>query len=167
MLLLEGWSAVIRDTAIADMEVPPSVASVAEAQSRIGWDQLLKGRLSIAWSQVQQECLGAFDGKKNGITWAASVCKWMLQSWLELWSIRNGERHGRDALTRAEARRQQVLRELEIAHSYKDDIMPHHNWILDKPIEEKKQQRTHALRIWLGSNVPILKESYKERLATG
>ena len=168
VLLLEGWSAVINDRSFSDMDAPVSVEHVAQAQTRIGWDQLLKGRLSISWSQSQQQHLGAFDGKKNGVTWATSVSKWMLLSWLELWNIRNGARHGKDRATRTEAIRQQVIREVELAYSkYKDQVQPRHDFILETPLEQKKQHRTSALKMWLGWAVPVLEESYKERLATG
>ena len=166
-LLLEGIKAKIEGRADHTINVPPTAQTIHEAQQEIGWDQILKGRMSSQWSTEQQHHLGRFDKQKNGMTWATDVIQLILESWLQVWDLRNGDRHGRDAQTKAQARRAQAIRELELAYEYKDLILAHHNWILGVPLDQKKNLTTHAIRMWLSSFVPILEESYKEQLNTG
>ncbi len=168
-LLLEGIKSVIEDRAPSTIAVPDTdeARAVAAAQEAIGWTELWKGRLSNEWSKMQQKHLGAFDRKKNGQTWTITMAQTILEGWLDLWECRNGERHGRDAQTRAEAQRQQALRELELLYAWKGHVMPRHDWILAKPIEQRQQLKTYNLRVLINSYRPILEESYKERLATG
>ena len=166
-LLLEGVKATIEGRDANTIHVPPSVQDLYTTQTEIGWTQLLKGRISQQWSHEQQRHLGRFDKKNNGMTWATDVIQLILESWLQLWELRNGDRHGRDSQTKAQARRDQAIRELEMAYAFKDQIMPRHNWILSVPLDQKKNLKTHAIRMWLSSFVPILEESYKEQLNTG
>ena len=166
-LLLEGLKSVLEGRASNTIHVPESVTTIAAAQEAIGWTELLRGRLSKAWTQHQQTHLGAFDPKVNGQTWTIDIIQFILESWLELWKSRNGDRHGRDHQSKAQAAKAQAIREMEQLYSYKDNIMPHHNWILDTPMEQRMNLKTYVLRAWINSFKPILEESYKECLATG
>ena len=166
-LLLEGLSSVLEGRDADTIHCPATALPIAQAQKAIGWTEILKGRISRQWSQAQQRHLGAFDRKKNGQTWATDIVQLILEEWLKIWKIRNDDRHGKDKQTKAQAERTQAIRELELAYEYKDHILPHHNWILETPFEQRKNLRTHSLRVWLSNYVPILRESYKERLATG
>ena len=166
-LLLEGVKSLLEGRPSKSIHCPPTALPVAEAQSAIGWKEVLKGRLSREWSKAQQRHLGAFDRKKNGQTWATDIAQLLLEGWLELWQLRNDDRHGRDVQTKAQAQCTQALRELKLAYEFKEKILTHHNWILDTPINQRQNLRTYALRAWLNNYVPILRESYHERLATG
>ena len=167
-LLLEGLKALFEDRDPTTINFPASVQHIADSQAGIGWDQILRGRFSEEWAKYQQAHLGQYDPKKNGQTWATTVIQSILTGWLDLWNLRNGDRHGRDNTTRAQAEKVQAVRELEqIYDGYLDQIMPRHNWILTTPLEQRKNLRTHALRLWINCFKPVLEESYKERLETG
>ena len=166
-LLLEGVKASIEGRAADTIHVPESAQDVATRQAAIGWEEALRGRLSQAWSVAQQRHMGAFLPKKNGQTWAASVAQCILSSFIDLWELRNRERHGSDFQTKAQAIRAQTTRELEHLYSWKGQVMPRHNWILATPLDQRKNLRTYAMRAFISNYKPILEESYKERLATG
>ena len=144
-----------------------AAAAVFEAQSAIGWHELLKGRLSQAWAHHQQAFLGTFIPKKNGNAWAVTVAEMMLRGWHNLWTIRNQEWHGRDAQTRAAALRSQAIRELELLYTKKGLIDPRLDWILATPLGQRKNLKTFHMQAFINCFGPILEESYKERLATG
>ncbi len=85
-LLLEGVKSAIEGREPNTIHVPPSTAAIATAQEAIGWDQLLRGRLSKEWQKRQQKHLGAGATRKNnGQTWSTSVSKFLLEQWLQLW----------------------------------------------------------------------------------
>ena len=114
-----------------------------------------------------QRHLGPYDPRKNGMTWTATIAETLLRGWLDLWELRNDDRHGRDAQSKAEAIRQQTLRELELLYGLKGSVMPQHAWILDPPLDQRKTLKTYSIRAFINCYKPILEESYKERLATG
>ena len=167
-LMLEGLTAVFEDRDPTTFNAPASAQSIADSQAGIGWDHVLRGRLSEEWSQHMQAHIGPHDPKKNGQTWATTVIQTILTGWLDLWQLRNGDRHGRDKTTKAQAAKAQAVRELELIYDgHLNQILPHHNWILETPLEQRKNLRTHALRLWINCFKPVLEESYKTRLETG
>jgi hypothetical protein len=167
-LMLEGIMAVIQGRETNTIHIPETVTNIAAAQEAIGWEQVLRGKLSQQWQRRQQAHLGDRATKKdNGQTWATAIITFILEQWKDLWILRNGDRHGRDAQSRAQALNRQAIRELEQLYTLKGEIQPCHDWILQPPLEERKQMRTNVMRAWINSFKPILDESYKERLNTG
>ena len=81
--------------------------------------------------------------------------------------MRNGDRHGRDYKTQAEAAKQQAVREIEQLYEYKGQLLPQHEWILATPLEQQRSKRTYVLRAFISNFGPIIEESYKTRLETG
>ena len=168
-LLLAGLQAVLADGNLEEISVPdtPTARRIAAAQAAIGWPEILKGRLSHEWRKAMQRHLGHYDPWTNGMTWTATIAETLLRGWLDLWELRNADRHGRDARSKAEAIRQQTLRELELLYGLKGSVMPQHAWILDPPLDQRKTLKTYSIRAFINCYKPILEESYKERLATG
>ena len=157
--MLEG-----RDT--TTIEVPESVSHITEAQTSIGWEQLLKGRLAKEWMEYQKQHLGDRATRKNNAnTWATDIITSIFRQWLELWKLRNGDRHGRDYKTQAEAAKKQAVRELEQLYEYKGNVMPQHDWIFESSLEQQQAKWTYILSI---SNFgPVIEASYKTRLNIG
>ena len=166
-LLLDGLDAVLFDKDLTQIPVPPHLEQVALSQSLIGWKHLLRGRISIHWARLQQEYMGDFDPKKNGQTWATTVIQEILQGWLDLWTLRNKDRHGHDHQTKQQAATAQAHRELEQLYSLKGQVLPEHEWLFDIPLQARLGMKTYYIRAYLTNWKPVLEESYKERLATG
>ena len=169
-LLLEGIKSVFEDRDPTTIHCAQSVEHIRDAQSRIGWEQLFRGRLSKEWMSYQQHYLGdKADQKINGQTWSTSIAQLLLQQWLNLWLERNGDRHGRDKQSRDDAARRQAQREVTQLYEYRGSIRDCHNWILSTPLEQQLEKRTYVMRAWISSYGPILRESHEHqtRLETG
>ena len=166
-LMLEGIKSELEGRPSTTIAVPPTEANIAAAQASIGWGAILKGRISNTWSAAQQQHLGEFLPKKNGQTWTIDIIQTILEGMSELWDLRNKDRHGGDAKTKAEAAHAEAVRELEHIYSWKGLVMPNHDWILATPLEQRKNLKTYAMKAFINCYKPILEESYKERLATG
>ena len=163
-LLLEALHSVIRGTQPHQMTVPPSVAAVAEAQDSIGWEHLMHGRLAQQWQQRQQQHLGtSATTRNNGKTWAAAVCTELLSQWMELWLLRNQDRHGRDRQSRQEAERRQAIFEATNLHQLQPDTPQTLQWIFAKPLLQTLQQPTYMIRAFVNSYCPIIQKAIKER----
>jgi hypothetical protein len=166
-LLLEGLQAVFDGRDPTTINCPASVQHVAEAQTAIGWEHILRGRLSQSWAKEQQSHIGAFQPKNNGMTWCTKIISTLLQGWLDLWNLRNGDRHGRDTHTKAQALKAQAIREMEQLYELKGQVLPEHEWLLEVPLQVRRAMKTYYLRAFISSWKTVLEESYKERLATG
>jgi hypothetical protein len=146
------------------------LAHIAESQHGIGWDQLLKGRLSVHWATAQHARMDTSDPKKNGTSWAAEVADFILTKWLELWKSRNDDRHGVDTVTSEQRSREQVNREVRLLYENHDGLVARdREFIFAKPLEDVLKMPVMALRVWVNSYRPLLddEKDYSEDLVTG
>jgi hypothetical protein len=167
-LLLEALHKVIHGEDTSEIPVPPELQGLADAQQAIGWDQLLKGRLSWKWNQIQQHHLGTAATKKdNGLTWATTIIDVIYKQFWILWELRNTDRHGRDAITKAQAEHRQAIRELTQLYDLKHRTAPHHQWILEPDLVTRLSWNSSYMRAWINTFRPILEGGYTDALATG
>ena len=168
---MEGLKSVFDGRAPDSIQHSESVAQIADEQTLIGWGELLRGRLSLQWKMHFEEWYGArATSKRNADTWAAGLSEILMTQWLDAWTDRNADRHGRDRQSREEAARRQAMRETTLLYEqHQGMIEPHLNWILATPLEQRLQNRTYVLRAWISNFGPILKKSheYQTRLETG
>jgi len=78
---------------------------ILQSQNMIGWEQMLKGRMSKEWEKNCDKCARINkDADKNvsGLKWTINIIdetwKWFLNEWQE----RNDKMHGEDKITRAQ-----------------------------------------------------------------
>ena len=87
--------------ALTDRQFPTemihhSCAQAARDQTRIGWDNLLFGRLATNWMMVQAEHLRDISSRKSPERWAADMAYRLLQLSHAMWTALNGILHERD-----------------------------------------------------------------------
>jgi hypothetical protein len=76
-------------------------------QNAIGWDQLYRGRWSIEWSQAHNKFTQTQPTRAclpSGPEWVLSFGRLLMDQWLELWALRNEQRHGKDVATKLQNR---------------------------------------------------------------
>ena len=167
-LLLAGLRAVLQGDTSDTIEVPQGLEELAAAQEAIGWDQLLKGRITIGWSDRQEQYRGNNStAKDNGLTWATDITSALISQWWDLWELRNDDRHGRDRRSQQQAETRQAVRELYQLYDLKPFIPDRFQWILATSVEQRLQWPTYAIRAFINSYKPILEADYSEDLVTG
>ena len=170
-LLVESFYAVLHEQDFNHIPIPHQLASIAFEQAEIGWDQLLKGRMTTQWQQQYEKDLGPskITKKQNGDSWATAIIDFVFKQVWILWNdLRNQDRHGRDRLSREQAEQRQAIYELtQVYDQYRDNIPPHLQWILEPPLETRLHWKTSMMRAWINSFKPILEEGYTDALATG
>jgi hypothetical protein len=68
------------------------------------------------------------------MTWCTKIISNLLQGWLDLWNLQNGDRHGRDSThTKAKALKAQAIREWNNYMSLKDRCSKNMNGYLRFP----------------------------------
>ena len=166
-LMMEGLKSVFDSRDPDTIPVPTALVHVAAAQEQIGWEHILRGRISNLWAKTQQDHLGAFDPRKNGQTWATDIIQLLLEGWMALWKQRNEDRHGKDRATRVQIEKAQAIRELQQLYELKDGVPERHRWLFDTPLLARMNMKTHQIRAYINTWKPILIGSYNERQATG
>ena len=105
---------------------------------------------------------------RTGETWMTTVITTWLQQWLNLWKLRNEDRHGRDDDTRRQAQDNQTIH--EATKFYEENatrVIPNLQWLFETPLTTRTQGNISNLRIWLRTWKPVVEKSYATSLETG
>ena len=77
--------------------VKPEIEDALRSQKKIGWEQMLYGRLSIKWRTAQESWLVRCHSKfKTSTTWAKRLAKLFIHVSWSLWEQRNDMLHNPD-----------------------------------------------------------------------
>ena len=170
-LLLVALESIFYSPTGIDERIPsdPRYNELQAAQERIGWQHFFKGRFSKKFIEFQDRHLGRQrTSKKNGLSWLTGLIDVIFKQWWELWELRNGDRHGRDLQSKAQAVSRQAVRDLELFYDrYQDTAPADLLWIFQEPLEVRKQWPSGSIIQWLNAWEPVLRESYATRLETG
>ena len=115
-LMQAGLTAYFNDTA-NEFQGNEDVMGLTAEQERIGWHQVLLGRMSCKWGQIQTHYLHSTQQTpqhhNHGSRWTQSMIQYIWHEVRLLWNIRNEARHGKDEETRQERELLQVQQETE------------------------------------------------------
>ena len=128
-LLVGGIRSAFDNTAF-QVEGSEEIQALAAAQDHLGWHQVLLGRFSLKWSEMQLAYLqqrGKEVTKYNhGTTWLCQLIHHIWKDLKKLWTLRNEDRHGKDEETKMACRYTQTRRETEWLYSLKEHCLPEH-----------------------------------------
>jgi hypothetical protein len=145
----------------------PHLQGIIATQGAIGWDQLLKGRLSVCWRRNMAEHYRGSDSKGKDLQWSSAMAELMLSQWWKLWTLRNEARHGKDLESKNQAAKRQALREIQQLYELQDSRRIDLQWIYHTPLETIQSWSTSMMRAWINNYRPILLEGYNTALETG
>lgn len=133
---------------------PDRYRELIQTQQAIGWDQLYKARWSKEWRRLQQEYSNARqDGQPqfSGQSWVLGTCRLLMDQWLELWSLRNSERHNKDVELTQQTRFQRLRSELTELYSYRTKVCPDDRKIFYNSMEEhiENHPRMDSIEEWI------------------
>ena len=126
---------------------------------------LLRGRFSIEWSQMQAIYLQdnhLRDRTRSGFIWVTTMIDLLWEQWFDLWKQRNDDRHGRDEATKTQAQHDQVLREITLLYSKRATVLAIDRDLFATPLAEKLQGKTNTLRQWVHTYGPLIKLSVRD-----
>lgn len=159
--------------------IPPISAIVPDAstelikayqsQTQIGWDNLIKGRLSIYWSEIIADHIRRADISSKTMTsdrWAVTLVSELWQGVLTLWDSRNKEMYGQDRETQTTKLKQYLIQEARYLLSQRDMLPLETVPWFQKPLEELSQYSVISLKAWIRNARTIVRLYYKERRAS-
>jgi len=101
-LRAQGTSPEIRDTLLRNLEAwaspsqpePNTTQTPLEAaQSKIGWDRLLDGWLSVYWRTQQEQQWSQVKSRKSSKRWTSALIQKLWDISWDMWEHRNNELH--------------------------------------------------------------------------
>ena len=147
-------------------DYPPTFHSLIVSQYKIGWSHLFRGRWSIEWKQHHEAhatSKGVQGNDADGTRWVRIYGKLFLQAWLDVWDIRNKERHGKDIAIQKEKRRASLLSQLRELYTFKSKVNPAHRHIFLGSPEDHIIARPNldGLEDWINTFSPAIYSSAK------
>ena len=155
-LLIEGFLSWVDNRPIPPLYITnPDFQSLCDHQTTIGWDQIIKGRLSHEWSTLQREHLRSNPSPNSSLspspaaaTWSRKLIRTLYNTWYDLWLQRNKSRHGRDYHEQQLRDREYSIRQAEQFYSQATHAPPHLQFIFRRPWEVFIQQSTTDIKAW-------------------
>jgi hypothetical protein len=94
-------------------------------QEAIGWDHLLRGKLSHHWTLLQQDFVSCTNQNKifDSKAWLRLIIRPNFTVCQDLWTTRNDEQHGNDAKTKKSLHAAQVERTLRALYAVRDEVL--------------------------------------------
>ena len=142
--------------------IPTLYQPLLDSQNEIGWYNVFLGRMSTQWSLLQTRFLPSFDDVPTtlrGEWWTKQIASVILESWLDLWKIRNQDRHGRDKAHQKLALHEQVMCEIEIMYTFKTKVLQRDHSIFDLSLDDIKDKPHQYLRQWLNTHQTVILHS--------
>jgi hypothetical protein len=137
---------------------PPELMEAARMQDRIGWFELMNGKIAIQLVQFQEQyCLTNNDGL-NGKSWASSMVRQLLDMSHSQWLYRNFSLH-HQTLGYLHRLEETNLRETarELASLRPEEVPRSSQYLLEIDIESEEQSFT-AVSYWVLAMKAALKE---------
>jgi hypothetical protein len=143
---------------------------------RIGWFGVLKGYIPHQWN-ISQEAFYRYqklDAKyNNGEQWTSRLIEFFWTQSRIVWKDRctaaHATRNDNSENSSNRARQTAVLR-METAYSYGPHMLAHDRRIFDTPLEEQLRMRTHDIKAWTATMLPVINQSIRDakaQIATG
>jgi hypothetical protein len=156
---------------IPEANYPTQYQTLIATQTAIGWKHLYKGRWSREWSHLQTLYLQNKDptaGTTDGQSWVLAVGRLLINQWLQVWKIRNQERHGTDELQQKQIRMEVACAELKELYTYKTKVCPADRSIFhDTADEHLANHSIEGIETWITTYRNAIKASIDQATRLG
>ena len=108
-------------------DYPESYRELITHQNEIGWHHLYRGRWCFEWRLLQAQYIERQGGSSPYVTsgtWTMGLGRMLIDQWLELWQLRNNQRHGQDQENQRSIREQALYSELKHLYTYRSRVCP-------------------------------------------
>ena len=165
-LILALTAHIVEGTDLPDSgQYPEELQEAWFSQQLIGFDNMMRARLTQRFTQYIDANLEEVTKTSNGQTWTTNLADMYLQGYLMAWQARNDDRHGHDAATKQAAAARQAVREIQQLYEMKDEVLPEFQYILDQPIETVLRLKANLMRCWINTYKSIMtKRTYNTAL---
>jgi hypothetical protein len=158
---------------LPDMTVdqyPTEYHHLINKQNSIGWSHLFRGRWSIEWQLLHK----AYATRKNlegkdadSARWIRKIGRIVLTSWFELWTLRNLERHGKDAAEQKAKRAAFLHSQLSELYNLRERMIPSHCVMFSQDLHTHITEKSNldGIENWIYTFGPAIHSSIKQATA--
>lgn len=144
-------------------QYPAAYQHIVTSQNEIGWDNFLKGRLSLHFATMQEyhiKAMGDSATIKNGTAWSTQLATMIIEQWFLLWKQRNDDRHGKDLEARIKAQTDQIRREVEQLYERAAEVPEKViNSVFKCDLDTQLRKSHSELIAWLANWIPVVEAS--------
>jgi len=130
----------------------PLYSTAVTDQTSIGWNYLFRGIAASSWGPLQALYMKDFE---------QPTTRWSLDSWQRvtvtalldfghaLWRFRNDVKFGKDKISAARKRREQLETRVTLQYENKPYLLPKFTHLFLKPLPDRLRQGNRTLSAWL------------------
>eukprot|EP00957_Ditylum_brightwellii_P049241 3736509-Ditylum_brightwellii.AAC.1 len=137
---------------IADNDIGEVVQNAVEDQHWIGWDNFMKGWISIKWKAAKKMYMGALPASAkskefNKNLWSSKVVTEIWSIFQQIWNAQNAHLHTEMVDTYSTLLNKQVRKTFALQHSMSDTDQ----LLFHMPLQDQLQCHHDAKAMWLES----------------
>jgi hypothetical protein len=148
-----------------------TISKALSKQTQIGWENILRGRISNQWRGAIQTPIPSKD-KKRAAKALSCTAKVIIALWdyaFTIWEARNAAIHGQtetSTTSKAIKQLQKLAKDLYVQHDRDPHLVPSScSYLFDKPLLVTQQLPTNSLRCWISSVSEAIKtRQFRENL---
>jgi hypothetical protein len=130
-------------------------------QGLIGWDHLIRGKISKEWGVRQYAYARRYNLLDKSKQWQTALVRFLAHSSQRLWQICNGCRHGIDAATQAQVAQEQTHREVCCLYHLQGVVLIQDRHLFRDTVKLHLTESPAQLRMWLTHNAKLIAHSAK------
>ena len=169
-ILLTGIHSWLYQLPFPDNQFSPQWQELITSQSDIGWKQLLMGRFSNKWTELQYKHLKQqrkpITNTNHGTIWLSSIINIIWTHCHLLWEARNKDKHGHDTEAEKQKIQEQVQRRMTVLYELKSRCFPtdqrkwFHPTLATHVTREPKLKQQQQ---WLTTYEPMIRRTILDR----
>ena len=141
-------------------------------QNAIGWEHLYRGKWCEDWRLLQDDYCSGPHSKESalpGTTWTLGIGRLLIDQWLQLWKLRNEDRHGVDTLRNSLVREQMLHAELHDLYNQRTLVCPADRSLFYATSAEhiQKHPSLDAIEDWILTYRPAIMASTEQAQRLG
>jgi hypothetical protein len=144
----------------------PRFKLLIQAQNLIGWNHLIKGRLTHHWIQCQQAHIyldpDTDSTKQSGEIWLKRVLNCIWTALWTLWLIRNDDLHGRDRPEREKRRIEKLAPRVTALYAKADTLLVADRDIFAIPLTTRLTFPSGELHAWIKLVTPTVRRATRD-----
>jgi hypothetical protein len=129
---------------------PSNIIKALNHQQELGWDQFIRGKISIEWGSIINEHMSNSDKKDfKAETWGASLLSINWKYIIKIWSVRCEDIHGRTTNEANIINKGKMIEEIAYIQEMNRELLLKDIECLHEDIEIIKTYDNHAVESWL------------------
>lgn len=176
-IFVSGFEQWMGGSCLSPDSYPLLFRDLIESQAAIGWNQILRGRVSILWAKYIDEALSLKSPShpsSSGHLWVKSMILKVWERFFVLWEERNAVVHGTDASDQTRCRKVRLLRELHQIHELRSEVLPADLIFFIAPTSSDDSKiasfvQDHGpsfIQNWVNTNRPLFLQSKRDASRT-